>query len=235
MNKSFKVSVVFPSYNESMNIKEAIQRVSKCLGKNLFEIIVVDDNSPDKTWKVVQDMKNPKYKVIRRMKERGLASALADGVNAAKGNIVVWLDCDMGVPPEIIIKLVDQLENYDVAIASRYVGIGKDKRPFFRGFASIMINLFAQLVLSFKIKDYTSGVIAVKKKVTDKIKLSRKGFGEYFVEFVYDCLKNNFKITEVGYVYTNRLKGVSKSDGSIFDLLRYGFQYGFKILSLRFK
>lgn len=231
---SFKVSVVMPSYNERENITEAILRISKSLGKNLYEIIVVDDNSPDKTWKIVQDMKNPHYKVIRRINERGLASAIATGVESAEGNVVVWLDCDLGIRPEEIPRLVEKLNKYDVAIGSRYVNGGKEIRPWWRAQLSFLINFFARMMLGFKIKDYTSGFIAVKKEVLDTIKLSREGFGEYFIEFMYACTKNNLRIIEVGYLYSKRKNGVSKSDGDIWQLLKYGFHYGMKIIKLRF-
>ena len=230
---NFKVSVIFPSYNESENIVEAIGRVSKSLGRSLYEVIVVDDNSPDQTWKIVQNMQNPKYKVIRRMKERGLASAIARGVEEAKGNVVVWLDCDLGIPPEEIPRLIEKLKDYDVAIGSRYVKGGRETRPKWRAALSYMTNLFACWVLGFYVRDYTSGFAAVRKEVLDKIKLSKKGFGEYFVEFMYKCVKNNFSIAEVGYVYGSRKSGLSKSDGNLFILLRYGFQYGWKIIKLR--
>lgn len=231
--EDFKVSVIFPSYNESENIEEAIKRISKSLGKSLYEVIVVDDNSPDQTWKIVQNMKNPKYKVIRRTKERGLASAIATGVELAKGNVIAWLDCDLGVPPEIVKTLVKKLKNYDIAIGSRYVKGGKDLRPRMRAFASLLVSLFANAVLGFNVRDYASGVIAVKKKVTDKIKLSREGFGEYFMEFVYKSIKSGYKATEVGYVYKIRKGGLSKSDGNLFVLGKYGIQYISKILKVR--
>ena len=232
-SNKFKVSVIFPSYNESENVREAIQRTAKSLGKDLLEIIIVDDNSPDGTWKVVKDMKNPKYRLIRRMNERGLASAIARGIKESKGNFVVWLDCDLGVPPEVIPKLVEKLNDNDVAIASRYVKGGKDLRPKFRAFLSVLINLFANLFLSFKIRDFTSGVIAVRKNVFNKVKFSNTGFGEYFIEFVYKCIKNNYKIVEVGYVYRIRKAGVSKTDSNFLNLLRYGITYSFTIVKLR--
>lgn len=231
--ENFKVSVIFPSYNESENIVEAIKRVSKSLGRQLYEVIVVDDNSPDETWKIVQELKNPKVRVIRRMKERGLASAIARGVKESRGKVIVWLDCDLGIPPEVIPRLVEKLKSCDVAIGSRYVKGGKDTRQKWRSMLSIMINVFASLVLGFYIKDHTSGFIAVREKVFKKVSLSDRGFGEYFVEFMYKCAKNNFRIAEVGYVYKNRKGGISKSDGNILTLLRYGFQYGFKIIKLR--
>lgn len=230
------VSVVMASYNESENIREAIERISKSLGPKLLEIIVVDDNSPDGTWKIVQDMKNPQYKVIRRLNERGLASAIASGVESAKGEIIVWLDCDLGIPPEDIPKLVAKIEQgYDVAIGSRYVKGGKDSRSRARAFLSVLINLFASLFLGFKVHDYTSGFAAVKRKVFEKVGLSRQGFGEYFVEFAYGCIKNDFKVVEVGYVYNRRKSGISKSDDSILILLKYGLQYALKIIAIRLR
>ena len=232
-NGNLKVSVVLPSYNESENIAEAIGRVSKALKDDLLEIIVVDDDSPDKTWKIVQDLKNPKARLIRRMNEKGLASALATGVGKTKGDVVVWLDCDLGVPPEVIPRLVEKLKIYDVAIASRYVKGGKDLRPKMRAFMSVLMNLFACLMLGFNIRDYTSGVIAMRRKVLKKIGISKEGFGEYFIEFAYNCIKNGFKVTEVGYSYRNRKGGISKSDGDVFTLLKYGFQYSIKIIKLR--
>lgn len=234
-----KVSVVLPSYNERDNIEEAINRISKTLGKRLFEIIVVDDNSPDGTWKIVQDMRNPKYKLIRRTKEKGLSSALRTGVDNAKGDIVVWLDCDLGIPPEDILKLVDKLDSklgdYDVAIGSRYVGNGRDLRPKWRAQLSTLTNIVARLFLGSKVKDYTSGFIAVKKEVLKKVKISPEGFGEYFVQFVYDALKNKFKIIEVGYIYSTRKSGTSKSDGDILTLFKLGFQYGIRVFKLWIK
>lgn len=232
--EKFKVSVIFPSYNESENIVEAIERVSKSLGKQLYEIIVVDDNSPDQTWKIVQNMRNHKYKVIRRMKEKGLASAIARGVGETKGNVVVWLDCDLGIPPEEIPKLVEKLKDYDIAIGSRYVKGGKDTRPKWRVLLSILINIFAILILGSYIRDHTSGFAVVRKDVFKKVKLPSKGFGEYFVEFMYRCKKKGFRIVEVGYVYGSRKGGLSKSDGNLFMLLKYGIQYGLKIIKWRF-
>jgi dolichol-phosphate mannosyltransferase len=231
--KTEQVSVVLPSYNEKDNIKEALERIDKSLGPQLKEIIVVDDDSPDETWKIVQDMDNPKYRIIRRLNERGLASALARGVNEAKGDIVVWLDCDLGIPPEEIPRLVEKLPEYDVAIGSRYVKGGADTRPKFRTFLSTALNLYISVLLGREVTDYTSGFIAVKKEVLENIKLNTKGFGEYFVEFAYKCLKNNYKVTEVGYIYSNRKGGVSKSDGNMFTLFKLGFQYGFRTIKLR--
>ena len=72
----FKVSVVLPSYNERDSIVEAINRINNAVGEQLLEIIIVDDNSPDLTWKLLEELNHPKVKLIRRINEKGLASAL---------------------------------------------------------------------------------------------------------------------------------------------------------------
>ena len=228
------VSVVLPSYNESANIREAIESISKSLGHSLKEIIVVDDNSPDGTWKIVEDLDHKNARVIRRMDERGLASAIARGVSEATGDVVVWMDCDLGLPPEDVPRLVEKIGEYDVVIGSRYVRGGKDTRHWLRALVSTIFNFYAALVLGFAIRDYTSGFIAVKREVTQVVPVSTKGFGEYFSEFVYRCRKKGFRITEVGYVYRYRKGGTSKLDSNLFHFLLFGLQYGWRILKIRF-
>jgi len=163
----------------------------------------------------------------------GLASALHRGIHEAKGNAIVWLDCDLGIPPEIIPKLVEKLAEYDVAIGSRYVKYGEETRAIWRAWLSICINLWARLFMGSKIKDYTSGFAAVRREVFDKIDFTPTGFGEYFIEFSYKCIKNNLKVIEVGYSYGRRKGGLSKSDGSKIVLLKYGLQYALKIIKWR--
>lgn len=233
MSKAF-VSVVLPSFNERENIVEAIQRISLALSFKLKEIIVVDDNSPDETWKVVEDLQNPLTRVIRRMDERGLASALARGVSEARGEIIVWMDCDLGLPPEDLPRLIAGLHDSDVVIGSRYAPGGKDNRAKLRAAMSTVFNRYAQLLLGFYARDYTSGFIAVKKEVTDAVPLSKEGFGEYFADFVYRAHRKGFKITEVGYEYNYRKSGTSKLDTGYWGVLKFGWQYALRILKIRF-
>lgn len=227
------VSVVLPTYNEKETIAEAIVRLSSALGGRLLEIIVVDDNSPDGTWKLVQELKHPKVRLIRRMDERGLASAIARGVKEAEGDVIVWMDCDLGLPPEDVPRLVERLGDADVVIGSRYVAGGKDTRHRLRASVSWIFNLYASAVLGFSIRDYTSGFIAVRKAVTDAVPLSTEGFGEYFAEFVYRCRKKGFRVAEVGYIYRYRKAGTSKLDSSLWNFLRMGMNYGWRILKIR--
>jgi dolichol-phosphate mannosyltransferase len=228
------VSVILPSYNERENIAEAIARIEDALGPRLLEIIVVDDDSPDGTWELVQGLNDPQVVLIHRTRERGLASAIAEGTRRARGGVVAWMDCDLGLPPEDLPRLVDQLDRYDVAMGSRFVGDGKDLRPKLSATLSYAINVFAWIVLGSHIRDYTSGFIAVRKSVLDAIPISPKGFGEYFIEFIHRCHRRGFKIIEVPYVYRDRSRGVSKSFGSGWTIARLGWQYGVRVLQIRF-
>ena len=235
MTVNCDVSVVLPSYNERENVVGVIEKVSKAVGSRLKEIIIVDDNSPDGTWQLVEEYGHPKVRLIRRIDEKGLASALVRGINEAMGSYVVWMDCDLGLSPEEIPNMISKLENhnYDIVIASRYVPGGKDPRPSFRVFLSWMINGFSILFLGWGVRDYTSGFAAVHKSVFNVVSFSPKGFGEYFIEFAYKAKKNKLKIIEVPCVYTIRTGGLSKSDGEVRTLLRLGKDYGIRVLKLR--
>ena len=229
------ISVILPSYNEKENIVEAIERIDSSLGDRLLEMIVVDDNSPDRTWELVENLDHPKVKLIRRETERGLASALSRGIHESGGRVVAWLDCDLGVPPEVISTLVSKLNEADLAIASRFVEGGHDRRVFWVVWCSYLINRFAQVLLGSQIRDYTSGVIAVKREVLQKVPINPTGFGEYFIEFVALAARKRFSIIEVGYEYRNRPAGYSKSTGSLRTFFSLGVQYGFKVLAVRAK
>ena len=234
-SNSESVSVILPSYNERENIEEAVDRISAALGDQLLEIIIIDDDSPDETWKLVKELNREKVNLIHRKEEKGLASALAAGVEKSSGDIVVWLDCDLGIPPEEIINLIQQLNIYDVSIGSRYVKNGSDSRAKWITISSTLINILAQIMLSKEVKDYTSGFIALKRKVVDHIKINPQGFGEYFIEFVYRCIQEKYKIIEIGYAYGNRKGGVSKSTDNFIVFIKLGLNYIKKIIFLIFK
>lgn len=229
------VSVILPSYNERDNIVEAINRISKSLGDQLLEIIVVDDDSPDETWSLVKELNHEKVNLIHRKEDKGLASALADGVEKSRGEVVVWLDCDLGIPPEEIKNLIGYLKTYDVSIGSRYVKGGSDARAKWITFSSTLINILSRIMLSNEVKDYTSGFIAIKREVAENIKINPQGFGEYFIEYTYRCIQEKYKIIEIGYPYGDRKGGVSKSTDDFFVFIKLGVNYLKKLFYLFIK
>ncbi|HLC46479.1 MAG TPA: glycosyltransferase, partial [Candidatus Nanoarchaeia archaeon] len=149
------------------------------------------------------------------------------------GNVIGWMDADLGMPPEDIPSLIRNIPEYDVAIGSRYAEGGRDIRDFKRRLTSRMINLFTNMLLGFSIKDFNSGFVFAKKKVFDDVHIMEKGYGQYCIRFLYDCLKKGYKIREIGYSFTERSKGVSKTGSSIWPLLKHGWNYGIEVIKIK--
>ena len=235
--KNKKVSFILPTYNEKENITELIEQIYFYSGKDLCEVIVVDDNSPDETWEIVKNLQK-RYKslrLIRRINKRGLPSAIWTGIKKAKGNIIVWLDCDLSHPPKIIPKLLEYFPKYDIVCASRYVKGGKDKRSIVRVLSSKVLNIIANFVLGLNVKDLTSGFYAVKKKVFSQVQLIKTGYAEYCIRFSYDAIKNGYRIKEVGYEFIDRKKGNSKTQESFGKYFYNGYLCCKEIIRLRMR
>lgn len=228
-----KISIVTPTYNERENILMLIQSLKEHIAPPR-EIIVVDDNSPDGTADAVAALNDPDVILIRR-KARGLASAFHRGILESTGDIVCWMDADTCMPPEVLARMIDTLGDYDIAIGSRYAEGGSDNRAAIRVLSSRVINGFANLVLGSGVKDHDSGFVALKRTVFDSITIIPFGYGEYFIEMVYDAHRAGLKITEVGYAFKDRTEGFSKSMPSLWAFLKTGFHYAFRIVSLRFR
>ena len=157
-----KLSIVLPTYNESNNVVKLIKTIFEYV--NPFEIIVVDDNSPDLTWKIVRELNNRKINVVRRINEKGVGSAILDGIKKSKGDLILWMDCDLGMHPKYIPAMLKEIKYYDIVIGSRYVNGGHDNRDFIRRLASYIINFLANIILEFKVLDYATGFVLAKKK-----------------------------------------------------------------------
>ena len=135
IENSAQVSIIIPTYNESQNIIQILKSIGSNLPKNLrTEAIVVDDNSPDGTGKIVEDylkdfkkMADYTINIIHRTAKNGLGSAILKGIQKATGDTIVVMDCDFSHPPQIIPKLIESIKKYqyDIAVASRYIKGGK--------------------------------------------------------------------------------------------------------------
>lgn len=235
MRQKPDISVILPTYNEKQNIKKMIKQLLLYIKGNV-EIIVSDDNSPDGTWKIVENMakKDDRIRLIRRFKNKGVGPSIMDGIKKSRGDCIVWMDCDLTMPPSLVPKMVEQLKGYDVVIGSRYVKGGKDDRSLVRVVTSRLINWLANIMLNFKIKDYDSGFVAVQRQVLGNVKFDPKGHGEYCIEFLYKCTKKGYKIKEIGYVFTERKLGESKTSQYIHSVFVYGVYYIKRILKVRF-
>jgi dolichol-phosphate mannosyltransferase len=228
------VSVVLPTYNERDNIGPLIQALLSQV-REPVEVWVVDDNSPDGTWQVVQALaeEDPRVHLLRRVGERGLTSAIAAGIAASRGDVVVWMDCDFSMPPEAVPHLVAALEGADVAVGSRYVRGGRDVGHSWMARAfSRAINLFASLLLGWGVRDYTSGFIAARREVLERIPL-RGDYGEYCIDLLYRAQRAGYRVVEIPYTCTERASGESKTGANALDYLRRGWKYVWTVLRLR--
>jgi dolichol-phosphate mannosyltransferase len=227
-----RVSIVLATYNERENILDTIHSIFEHV-KDPVEIIVVDDDSEDKTWKLVEDLADPRVTIIRRVDTRGLASAFNRGIIESRGTIVGWMDADMCMPPSMLPDMIEKLDQYDIVVGSRYAPGGIDDRTPLRVISSRLINGLAGLVLGFGIKDYDSGFVVLRRDVFNKVSIIPTGYGAYFMEFLYTCRTKGLSVCEVPYVFRDRAKGISKSAPSIYRFFRTGMQYVIRIFTAR--
>jgi dolichol-phosphate mannosyltransferase len=199
------------------------------------EIIVVDDDSPDETWRIAAALDDPHVKVIRRVATRGLASAFNRGIIESRGDIVGWMDADMGMPPSLLPAMIEKLNEYDIVIGSRYAPGGVDDRARIRVFSSWLINRFAGLVLGYGIRDYDSGFIVVRRSVFNSVSIIPTGYGAYFIEFLFTCRRKGLTVYEMPYHFKDRAKGVSKSFPNLLAFATTGMQYVMRILAARLR
>ena len=228
------VSIIFATYNERENIEGVINAALKNV-REPVEIIVVDDNSPDGTANYVRELNNPHVTLIQRFRERGLASAIARGVLESRGKIVGWIDADMPEETKNLSQMIDLNGEYDVVIASRFVDGGVDTRHPSRQIASRLLSWFAKIILGYGINDYGSCIATVRRTVFDDVMIIPYGFGDFFIEFVYGCLKKGFKVYEMPFTQYTRASGTSKSFPNLAGFLWLGFKYIIRILATRFR
>jgi dolichol-phosphate mannosyltransferase len=236
---------VLPTFNERDNIQELIERL---LANDIkpYLVLVIDDNSPDGTWQIVENLatryqfspspppeKGEKVGValIRRIDEKGLTSAIQRGIDEAihtyGAGIVTWMDCDLSMPPEDVSRLVEliQQNQADVTLGSRWVAGGADRaHGLMARTLSWIINTFAQVLLSREVHDYTSGFIAARSEVLERIRL-RGDYGEYCIELLCRAKRLGYRVVEVPIVCVPRSSGESKTGLTLWDYLSKGRKY----------
>ena len=225
------VLIIIPTYNEIENIENII--ISTFNLYPTINILIVDDNSPDLTSKKVEDLK-PKFKdqlfLLKRLKKEGLGTAYVAGFKWAlknKFNYVFEMDADFSHNPKDIKRILEPMleNNYDVSIGSRYIkGINVVNWPLSRIILSYTASQYVRLITRMNIKDSTSGYICYKKSVLESIDLDNIKFTGYAfqIEMKYKSYLKNFKIIEVPIIFSDRLFGVSKLNGSIISEAIFG-------------
>ncbi len=205
------LSIVIPTYNEAENIPILINRISNVLQTNSLdgEIIIVDDDSPDKTWQIAEQLKQKhNIEILRRFNKRGLSSAVMDGFHIAKGKILGVMDADLSHPPEKIPELIKPIlsGDSDIVIGSRYVEGGDiDNWPLLRRISSKMATLLAKGLTN--LKDPLSGYFFFRRELIEDVNLSSKGFKIGLEILVKGKYKN---VTEIPIIFIDRQYGESK-------------------------
>lgn len=220
------ISVVVPTYNERDNVPQLVERLDQVLAKRKggYEVLVVDDDSPDRTWEVAEQLgEDYPVRSIRRTDERGLATAVLRGAREARGDVVLVMDADLQHPPAKVPELADAVEDgADVAVGSRFVegggtgDFGPLRRLLSHGADLIARTLFRR---ARGVEDIQSGFFAFRPHVVEDVDLDPQGYKillEILVVGDYD------DVVEVGYVFGEREHGESNLGfGEMFDYLHH--------------
>ncbi|MDH5719958.1 MAG: glycosyltransferase [Spirochaetia bacterium] len=233
------ISIILPTYNEKENIKAIIEEISKNVKKIKHEIIVVDDNSPDKTYEAARKiaLKNKNVKVIRRVHDKGLSSAVVDGFTAAQGKYLMVMDADLQHDASALPKFLEAFKkNKKLVIGTRKSKGGSiENWSAIRKFISWCSSLLAKIVLPYSVSDPMSGYFGVEKSFFEQNvdSINPRGF-KILLEFIIKCKKKD--IEEIGFTFRPRIYGQSKLSGKVMlDYLigLYDLRFG-KYISLQF-
>jgi dolichol-phosphate mannosyltransferase len=229
-----RLSVVIPTFNEGRNILELLRQLTEQLEPELgddYELIVVDDDSPDRTWEIAAAAAAvyPRLSVVRREAERGLSSAVIRGWQIARGEVLAVIDGDLQHPPEVLPRLWKAMEEADLVVASRNVeGGGVSDWSLFRRSLSRGAQVLGLLVLPdvlARVTDPMSGYFMVRRRAVERITLNPLGYKILLEVIGRGRIR---KIEEVGYVFRERSDGQSKVTWRIY------LEYVLHLVRLRF-
>ncbi len=230
--------VIVPTYNEKENIEAIIETVFK--QKKRFHVLVVDDNSPDGTANIVEDLmtRYPKSLFIEKRKgKNGLGTAYIHGFKWAiekKYDYIIEMDADFSHNPKDLVRLYNACEKdgADVSVGSRYSqGVNVVNWPMKRVLLSYFASKYVRFITGIPVHDTTAGFVCYKRNVLETIRLDKIRFVGYAfqIEMKFKTWKLGFNIKEVSVVFTDRTLGESKmSDGIVYEAL-------FGVLKMRFK
>ena len=237
-NEPVHLSLIVPTYNESGNIEKIVQILSSILDKALpndYELIIVDDDSPDRTWDLAGVLMSdyPHLRVMRRQTERGLSTAVIRGWQAAKGEILGVIDGDLQHPPEVLVKLLSAIsKGADLAVASRHVEEGGvSDWSIVRRFLSRGAQMLGLVILPraiSRVSDPMSGYFMVRRSA-----IAGKIMNPIGYKILIEVLGRGDieRIAEAGYIFQEREEGESKVTWKqykeyIHHLLRLRFSTG---------
>ena len=216
-----KILIISPTYNESKNITQLIEKI---FNLNIdLHLLIVDDNSPDGTADIVKSYMstNTNIHLLERPSKLGLGTAYCKGFKFAIENnfdLIVQIDADLSHNPEDIIRMIKDIERYDMVIGSRYVnGVNVVNWPMNRLLLSYFANIYARLITRVPIHDLTGGFKCFKRIVLEKIDLDLIESEGYSFQIEMNFLAYNLgmKIKEIPIIFYDRTVGESKMNSAI--------------------
>jgi dolichol-phosphate mannosyltransferase len=236
-----KILVIVPTYNELENVRIITSGIRTIVPG--ADILIADDNSPDGTGEVADDLAatDQQIKVLHRTNKAGLGAAYLDAFSWAKKNgydVVVEMDADGSHRPVDLVKILEQLNNADVVLGSRWVAEGKVVNwPLQRKILSQGGNIYTRLMLGIPVKDATGGFRAYRMTALDQIDLSKvQSQGYCFqVDMAWRAVQAGLTVVEVPITFIEREIGESKMSGSIvkealWRVTKWGFQKRLNLL-----
>jgi dolichol-phosphate mannosyltransferase len=227
-----KASVILPTYNEADNIVGLVEEILAHFPPDVEpEILIVDDDSPDKTCEVAKKAfaTNRTVRVILRTKDRGFAESIRTGIEHATGEFIIVMDTDFTHDPVEIPRLLHIARVYDIVSGSRFCAGGnmQDKKHYL---ASLAYNWLLRALLHTQLQDNLGGYFVMKRDKILSLPLDRifYGYGEYFFRLLYFAQRRGLKVIEIPAVYRLRTYGASKS-----NFLRMLFSYSRAAILLR--
>lgn len=230
-SKAHDALVIIPMYNECENASAIINAVLAL--EHAFDILVIDDNSPDGTADIVKEKIQQfpdRVAIIERQGKLGLGTAYITGFKYAieKGyDFICEMDADFSHNPKDLLKLYDAAANKgaDIAIGSRYVtGVNVVNWPMGRVMMSYYASKYVKLITGMPIHDSTAGFVCYRRRVLEALPLDKIKFKGYAfqIEMKFTAFKYRFKIVEVPIVFVNRVLGTSKMNTGIFGEAMFG-------------
>lgn len=219
-----KKVIIIATYNEKDNIEKMLSDVFAAVPDT--HILVIDDNSPDKTYEIVEDLAANKYPnqlfLMKRAGKLGLGTAYVAGFNWGLDRdyaIIGHMDADFSHNPKYLPEMLENLKKYDLVLGSRYVdGGGVVNWSWKRKLISRGGSLYAKIILGLPFYDLTGGFKCFRREVLESIDVNAlKSTGYAFqIETTYKTYLNGFKIKEIPIIFEDRILGQSKMSGNIF-------------------
>ena len=227
-----QISIILPTYNEKENIVRLVETIKKLNIEQTFEILIIDDNSPDGTYQFSKDKfsNDNNVKIVLRKNIRGLAFSIKEGIEKSLGDHVIVMDTDFTHDPILIKKMISLRSQYEIISGSRYVTGGFMENQL-HGKLSYYYNLMLKFILKTKINDNLGGYFLIKRDLLNQLEFDKifYGYGDYFFRLLYFSKNKNAKIIEIPAVYKQRIYGKSKS-----NFVAMLFKYFYAAVKLRF-